>query len=43
MNAFISHNALHPVVDRVFEFDQVREAYAYLKSGTHFGKIVVAL
>jgi NADPH:quinone reductase-like Zn-dependent oxidoreductase len=43
VNAFISHNALHPVVDRVFEFDQVREAYAYLKSGTHFGKIVVAL
>ena len=28
-------------VDRVFEFDQAREALRYMESGSHFGKIVV--
>jgi NADPH:quinone reductase-like Zn-dependent oxidoreductase len=41
MNRAISANKLKPVVDRVFEFDQVREALRYMESGSHFGKIVV--
>jgi len=32
---------LLPVVDRVFEFGEVREALAYMESGSHFGKIVI--
>jgi NADPH:quinone reductase-like Zn-dependent oxidoreductase len=36
-------NKIHPVIDRVFKFDQAKEAYAYLQSGQHFGKIVVQL
>ena len=34
-------NKIHPVIDRVFKFDQAKEAYAYMQSGRHFGKIVV--
>jgi len=32
---------LKPVVDKVFAFDAAREAFAYLDSGAHFGKVVV--
>lgn len=32
---------LRPVVDRVFDFDEAREALSYMASGKHFGKIVV--
>lgn len=34
------HN-IRPVIDRTFDFDQVPEAYRYMESGSHFGKIVV--
>jgi NADPH:quinone reductase-like Zn-dependent oxidoreductase len=32
---------IEPVVDRVFGFAEVKDAYAYLQSGAHFGKVVV--
>jgi alcohol dehydrogenase len=32
---------LKPVIDRVFPFAEAREAFAYLKSGAHFGKVVI--
>jgi NADPH:quinone reductase-like Zn-dependent oxidoreductase len=34
---------LKPVVDRVFEFDKAREAMEYMKSGAHFGKVVIRI
>jgi NADPH:quinone reductase-like Zn-dependent oxidoreductase len=34
---------LRPVVDRVFEFDEVREAMLYMQTGSHFGKVVVRI
>jgi len=34
-------NRLVPVIDRVFPFDSVQAAYRHLKSGTHFGKVVI--
>ena len=43
MNRFLTENAIHPIVDRVYGFDEVPEAYAHLRAGSHFGKIVVAL
>jgi len=43
MNGFIAEHAIHPVVDRVFGFDEVPAAYACLRSGAHFGKVVVTL
>lgn len=39
----VSVNALHPVVDKVFPFDAVPEAYEHLRAGRHFGKIVIAM
>lgn len=32
---------VHPVIDRVFAFDEAKEALQYLFSGSHFGKVVV--
>lgn len=39
MNRAIALHKLKPVVDRVFPFNEVREALAYMESGAHFGKI----
>jgi NADPH:quinone reductase-like Zn-dependent oxidoreductase len=41
MNRFIELHQLKPVIDRVFGFDETREALTYLESGAHFGKIVI--
>jgi NADPH:quinone reductase-like Zn-dependent oxidoreductase len=35
-------NGITPVVDRVFGFGEVQEAYRYLKAGQHFGKVVIS-
>lgn len=43
MNAKIETSGLKPVIDRVFEFDQAKEALRYMESGSHFGKIVVRI
>lgn len=36
-------NRVRPVVDRVFELEQVRAALSYLQSGAHFGKVCLRL
>jgi len=41
MNRSIAQNKLHPVIDRVFPFSETRDAYEYLQSGKHFGKVVI--
>ena len=41
MNRAIALNALRPVIDRIFPFEEAREALAYMESGSHFGKIVL--
>jgi NADPH:quinone reductase-like Zn-dependent oxidoreductase len=41
MNAAIAKAGMHPVIDRVFGFDQVREAFLHMQSASHFGKIVI--
>jgi len=43
MNKAISVNDLRPVIDRVFEFDQVGDALKHMESGSHFGKIVIRI
>jgi NADPH:quinone reductase-like Zn-dependent oxidoreductase len=43
MNRFLAEHAIHPVVDRVYGFGEASEAYAYLRTGSHFGKVVVKL
>ena len=34
---------IEPVVDRVFPFHQAQDAYSYMESGSHFGKVVIAV
>ena len=41
MNRAITTHSLRPVVDRVFPFDQAREALHYMESGAHFGKVCI--
>lgn len=43
MLASVVAAAPEPVIDRVFGFDQAAEAYAYLASGSHLGKVVVTV
>jgi NADPH:quinone reductase-like Zn-dependent oxidoreductase len=43
MNAFFAKHGIRPIIDRVFPFESAPEAFAYLHSGKHFGKVVVDL
>jgi NADPH:quinone reductase-like Zn-dependent oxidoreductase len=38
----IEVNRLAPVIDRVFPFEAVQDAFRHLKSGQHFGKVVIS-
>jgi NADPH:quinone reductase-like Zn-dependent oxidoreductase len=40
---FADGTGLQPVVDRVFPFEEAQAAYAYMESGAHFGKVVIAV
>jgi NADPH:quinone reductase-like Zn-dependent oxidoreductase len=41
MNQALTTNGIRPVIDRVFPASQVREAFEYLESGKHLGKVVL--
>ena len=43
INRAIEINNIHPLIDRVFGFDQLVESYGYLQSQGHFGKVVISL
>jgi NADPH:quinone reductase-like Zn-dependent oxidoreductase len=43
LNAAVDANAIKPVVDKVFAFDDAKAAYAYHASPALFGKTVIAL
>jgi NADPH:quinone reductase-like Zn-dependent oxidoreductase len=43
MNRAMRESQLKPIIDRVFSFAEAREAYSHLKSGAHFGKVVIQL
>jgi NADPH:quinone reductase-like Zn-dependent oxidoreductase len=43
LNRALEQIGLRPVIDKVFGFESVPEAYEYLKSGSHFGKIVIKI
>lgn len=40
---FLEVTRIRPMIDRVFAFDEAREAYEHMKSGAHFGKIVISV
>lgn len=41
--AAIEVNGIDPVIDKVFPFDEALQAYEYLDSGAHIGKVVIKL
>lgn len=42
LDAFLSKHKLKPVIDsKVFAWDEVVEAHAYMDKGSHFGKVVI--
>ena len=43
MNAFLTQQAIRPVIDDVFGLDDVAQALTHLRRQAHFGKIVVTL
>lgn len=43
MNRAIAQATLKPIIDRVYPFAEAYAAYDYLKSGAHFGKVVISV
>ena len=43
LNRALEQNGIRPVIDKVFPFESVREAYNYMQSGSHFGKVVIKI
>ena len=41
MNDFITEHQIHPVIDRIFPFEQAPEAFQYLADARHVGKVVI--
>jgi D-arabinose 1-dehydrogenase-like Zn-dependent alcohol dehydrogenase len=39
----ITQNKMTPVMDKIFAFDEAKEAFAYMASGKHFGKVSIAI
>ena len=37
----VAMTGIRPVIDRVFDFEMAPEAFAYLESGAHLGKVVI--
>jgi NADPH:quinone reductase-like Zn-dependent oxidoreductase len=42
MNRMVAYHKIRPVVDKVFPFEQAIQAYRYLESASHIGKVVIA-
>lgn len=41
MNRAITKHTIHPVIDKVFSFDEAREALEHVAGGNHFGKVCI--
>lgn len=42
MNRAITAHQLRPVIDRVFPFEQAKEAYRHFAAGNHSGKVIIS-
>jgi NADPH:quinone reductase-like Zn-dependent oxidoreductase len=40
---FLEAKHVEPVIDRVFDWEETIEAYQYMESGRHFGKVVIRI
>jgi NADPH:quinone reductase-like Zn-dependent oxidoreductase len=43
LNAFMAEHEIHPVIDRVFGFEEAPAAFDLMENGSFFGKIVIRL
>ena len=43
MNKAIAANNIHPVLDKIFSFDQTKQAFEYLDKGLQFGKVAITV
>jgi NADPH:quinone reductase-like Zn-dependent oxidoreductase len=43
MNRAIEQTGLRPIIDRVFSFGEVQEAFTTMENASHFGKIVISM
>jgi NADPH:quinone reductase-like Zn-dependent oxidoreductase len=43
MNRAVELHTIHPVVDRVFDFEHAKDAYRHLQSRAHVGKVVIRI
>jgi NADPH:quinone reductase-like Zn-dependent oxidoreductase len=43
MNAFLTAHQIHPILDRTFPLTHFREALTHMRTGSHFGKVVLSL
>lgn len=43
MNSALTQHKIEPVIDRVFSFEESREAFRYFETGQHFGKVVIKM
>lgn len=43
LHAAVGLHSLRPIIDKVYDFGQLKEALQYLKTGAHFGKIVLKI
>ena len=41
MNAAISRNDIHPVIDERFSFQKAKDAFEAMRAAKHFGKLVI--
>ena len=41
MNAFYEKHQIRPSVDRVYGFEEAKDAFHHLAEGKHFGKVVI--
>jgi len=39
----IAVHRMKPVIDKTFSFEQVKQAFAHMESGAHFGKVPIAI
>lgn len=43
MNRAIETSGMRPVIDRVFPFEEAREALRHMEAGAHFGKVAIKI
>ena len=43
LNSMIESSKMVPAIDRIFGFEEARDALHYMESGSHFGKIVIKI